>query len=99
MFDTARAEEIRRLQDRIRGMQRTRLADRTLPAASALAGLWPGGALTVGGRYVVDGSTTLALARLREPSRAASPCAVVGMPDLRVDAAAAAGIDLERPVL
>lgn len=99
MFDTARAEEIRRLQDRIRGMQRTRLADRTLPTAPALAGLLPGGALTVGGSYVVDGSTTLALALLREPSRAGSWCAVVGMPDLGVEAAATAGIELERLVL
>lgn len=99
MFDTARAEEIRRLQARIRGMQRTRLADRTLPTSPALAGLLPGGALEAGGSYVVEGSTTLALALLREPSRAGSWCAVVGMPDLGVEAAVAAGIELERLVL
>ncbi|HET8626971.1 MAG TPA: S-layer homology domain-containing protein, partial [Thermomicrobiales bacterium] len=68
MFETARADEIRRLQDRIRGMQRTRLADRTLPTSHALAEL------------------------LREPSRAGAWCAVVGMPDLGIEAAAAAGI-------
>lgn len=99
MFESARAEEIRRLQDRIRGMQRTRLADRTLPTSPALAGLLPGGALAAGGSYVVDGSMTLALSLLREPSRAGSWCAIVGVPDLGVEAAAAAGIELERLVL
>ncbi|QNO38717.1 hypothetical protein H4J02_06960 [Protaetiibacter sp. SSC-01] len=99
MFETARAEEIRRLQDRIRGMQRTRLADRTLPTSEALAELLPEGALAAGGSYVVDGSTALALELLREPSRAGSWCAVVGVPDLGLEAAAAAGLDLERLVL
>jgi hypothetical protein len=99
MFDTARAEEIRRLQDRIHGMQRTRLADRALPTSSALAGLLPGGALAAGGSYVVDGSTMLALELLRQPSRAGSWCAVVGVPDVGVEAAAAAGIELERLAL
>jgi len=99
MFDTARADEIRRLQDRIRGMQRTRLADRTQPTSAALAGVLPGEALAAGGSYVVEGSTALALELLREPSRAGSWCAVVGVPDLGVEAAAAAGLDLERLVL
>jgi hypothetical protein len=99
MFETARAEEIRQLQDRIRGMQRTRLADRTLPTSPALAGVLPGGALAAGGSYVVEGSTALALELLREPSRAGAWCAIVGVPDLGVEAAAAAGIDLERLVL
>jgi hypothetical protein len=94
-----RAERIRELQDRIRGMQRTRLADRTLPTSAALAELLPGGALAAGGSYVVEGSTALALELVREPSRAGSWCAVVGMPDLGVEAAAAAGIDLDRLVL
>lgn len=99
MFDTARAEQIRSLQDRIRGMQRARLADRTLPTSAALADLLPERALAAGGSYVVDGSTALALELLREPSRAGSWCAVVGVPDLGVEAAAAAGLDLERLVL
>jgi hypothetical protein len=99
MFETARADEIRRLQDRIHGMQRTRLADRTLPTSTALAELLPGGALVAGGGYVVDGSTALALELLREPSRAGAWCAVVGVPDLGVEAAAAAGVELDRLVL
>lgn len=99
MFDPARTDEIRRLQDRIHGMQRTRLADRALPTSAALAELLPEGALAAGGSYVVDGSTALALELLREPSRAGAWCAVVGVPDLGIEAAAAAGIELERLVL
>ncbi|PZQ91641.1 MAG: hypothetical protein DI534_01320 [Leifsonia xyli] len=99
MFDTGRAEEIRRLQDRIRGMQRTRLAERALPTSAALAALLPEGALAAGGSYVVEGSTALALELLREPSRSGAWCAVVGMPDLGLEAAAAAGLELERLVL
>jgi hypothetical protein len=99
MFEATRADEIRRLQDRISGMQRTRLADRTLPTSAALAGVLPGGALAAGGSYVVDGSTALALELLREPSRAGAWCAIVGVPDLGVEAAAAAGIELDRLVL
>jgi len=99
MFDTARAEEIRLLQQRIAGMQRTRIPDRTLPTSEALAELLPGGGLVVGSGYVVEDSTALALELLREPSRAGSWCAIVGMPDLGVEAAASAGIELDRLAL
>lgn len=100
MFEQAsRAEEIHALQERIRGMQRTRLDIRTLPTSAALAELLPHGALVAGDGYVVEGSTALALELLREPSRAGSWVAIVGVPDLGVEAAAAAGVDLDRLVL
>jgi len=100
MFDQAsRAEQIHALQERIRGMQRTRLEVRTLPTSAAVAELLPQGALAAGESYVVEGSTALALELLREPSGAGSWVAVVGMPDLGVEAAAAAGVDLDRLVL
>lgn len=100
MFEQAsRAEQIHALQERIRGMQRTRLDTRTLPTSAALAELLPEGALAAGDSYVVEGSTALALELLREPSRAGSWCAVVGMPDLGVEAASAAGLELDRLVL
>ena len=44
-------------------------------------------------------STTLALGLLQGPSAAGAWCAVVGMPDLGVEAAAGLGIDLDRLVL
>ena len=100
MFEQAsRAEQIHALQERIRGMQRTRLDTRTLPTSATLGELLPEGALAAGDSYVVEGSTALALELLREPSRAGSWCAIVGIPDLGVEAASAAGLDLDRLVL
>lgn len=94
-----RADTIRELQARIRGMQRNRLDTRAIPTHEALADLLPGGALAAGGRYQVAASTTLALALLQGPSAAGAWCAIVGVPDLGVGAAAGLGLDLERLVL
>jgi len=93
------ADVVRELQARIRGMQRTTLDTRALPTHPALAELLPGGALAAGGVYAVDNSTTLALGLLQGPSAAGSWCAIVGVPDLGVEAAAGLGLDLERLVL
>jgi len=103
MFELAEAtppgELVSELQSRIRSMQRSRLDTRELPTIPALSELLPGGALAAGNAYAVDDSTMLALGLLLGPSRAGSWCAVVGMPDLGVEAAAGLGIDLERLVL
>ena len=80
-----KAQVIRDLQARIRGMQRNRLDTRAIPTHPALADLLPGGALAAGGRYQVAASTTLALALAQGPSAAGAWCAVVGMPDLGVE--------------
>ncbi len=96
---TGTADVVRELQARIRGMQRTTLDTRALPTHPALGELLPGGALAAGGVYAVDNSTTLALGLLQGPSAAGSWCAVVGVPDLGVEAAAGLGLDLERLVL
>lgn len=93
------AEVVRELQARIRGMQRNRIDTRALPTHPALADLLPGGALSAGSSYAVAGSTTLALALLQGASAAGAWCAVVGMPDLGLEAAAGLGIDLDRLVL
>lgn len=93
------ADVVRDLQARIRSMQRNRLDTRAIPTHAALAELLPGGALAAGGQYRVTASTTLALALLQGPSAAGAWCAVVGVPDLGVEAAAGLGIDLERLVL
>lgn len=94
-----RSEVVRDLQARIRSMQRNRLDTRAIPTHPALADLLPGGALAAGGQYRVASSTTLALALLQGPSAAGAWCAVVGLPDLGVEAAAGLGVDLERLVL
>jgi membrane protein implicated in regulation of membrane protease activity len=90
---------VRELQARIRRMQRNKLDTRELPTNPALADLLPGGALAAGSAYSVPDSTTLALALLQGPSAAGAWCAVVGMPDLGIEAAAGLGIDLDRLVL
>jgi hypothetical protein len=95
----SRPEVVRELQERIRGMQRRTLDTRELPTHPALGDLLPGGALAAGSAYAVAGSTTLALALAQGPSAAGSWCAVVGVPDLGVRAAAGLGIDLDRLVL
>lgn len=93
------SDVVRELQARIRRMQRNKLDTRELPTNPALADLLPGGALAAGSAYSVIDSTTLALGLLQGPSAAGAWCAVVGMPDLGVEAAAGLGIDLERLVL
>ncbi len=94
-----RNEVVRELQARIRRMQRNKLDTRDLPTNPALAELLPGGALAAGSAYSVIDSSILALSLLQGPSAAGAWCAVVGMPDLGVEAAAGLGIDLERLVL
>jgi len=93
------SDVVRELQARIRRMQRNKLDSRELPTNPALADLLPGGALAAGSAYSVIDSTTLALGLLQGTSAAGAWCAVVGMPDLGVEAAAGLGIDLERLVL
>ena len=70
-----------------------------LPVAGPLAGLLPDGGLRRGSTVAVCGSTSLLLAVLAEASRAGSWCALVGLPDLGVQAAAEAGVDLARTAL
>jgi hypothetical protein len=93
------AQQVRELQERIRSMQATKLDTRSLPTDDALARLLPGGALKQGAAYSVVGSTSLAMALLTAASEAGSWCAVVGVPDFGIEAAAGMGIELERLVL
>ena len=93
------ASQVAELQARIRGMQTTRIDSHGLPTSPGVAELLPGGVLRAGAAYSVLESTTLALALLAGPSAAGAWCGVVGVPSLGVEAAAAAGIDLNRLVL
>ncbi|HEV2086985.1 MAG TPA: hypothetical protein VGR21_01610, partial [Cryptosporangiaceae bacterium] len=78
----------------------TTLTDRgaqsLLPVPTALASLFPAGGLRRGSALAVTGSTSLLLSLLGAASAAGSWCAVVGMPELGVVAAAEAGVALER---
>ena len=89
------------LAERIRPS--TPVAGRTLPVPRALAPLFPGGSLRRGTTTTVrgqpgHGATTLALALLAGASATGSWCAVVGLPDPGVVAAAGLGLDLRRVV-
>lgn len=88
------AGEIDRLRERMQRMQGG-VPRRPLPTHPALGGLVQ---LRTGGSYEVD-SATLALALMAGPSQAGEWCAVVGVPDFGVEAAAEVGIDLGRTVL
>ena len=92
-------ERITSLRSRVAEMESTRVDTEGLPTAEALAPLLPGGAIRVGGSYAVQESVLLAITMLQAASAAGAWCAVVGVPSFGVEAAAAAGIDLERLVL
>ncbi|WP_345062671.1 hypothetical protein [Leifsonia kafniensis] len=87
------------LQERIQGMQATKLSTTALPTLPALADILPGGALREGAAYSIDGSTTLVMALLAGPSQSGAWCGVVGLPNFGAEAATRFGIDLERLVL
>jgi len=75
--------------------------DGSLPLVAGLADLFPEGGLRRGSTVVVGGrsfpgTTSLALALLSGPCAGGSWCAVVGVPDLGLVAAAQLGLDLGR---
>jgi hypothetical protein len=94
-----RARTVEQLQARISAMQATGLGVRTLPTRPELAPLLPGGALKAGAAYAVPDSLTLAMLLMAGPSAAGGWCAVVGVPDFGIEAAAGFGVDLDRLVL
>ena len=98
-LSVAKVDEVRELQARIRAMQSTKLDSRALDTSPTAAGLLPGGALKTGVAYSIEGSTSLAMALMAGPSAAGAWCGVVGVPSFGSEAAASAGIDLERLAL
>ena len=80
-------------------MQATTLGRRSLPTASAVAPLLPGGALRTGVAYAAPGSLALAMLLLAGPSAAGAWCGVVGIPEFGAEAAGELGIVLDRLVL
>ena len=72
--------------------------ERVCPAPPVLAPLLPGGGWKPGCAYDVSSMALLA-ALLAAPSREGSWCAVVGLPEQGVEAAAMAGVRLDRLVL
>lgn len=95
----SRAGEVLRLRREISRMQRRRSEHALLPLDPSLAALLPEEGLQTGTAYTVSPSPSLVLALLSAASKKGHWCAVVGMPTLGVEAAAAFGIDLARLIL
>jgi hypothetical protein len=76
-----------------------RVRQQPFPVPPALAGLLPGGGLLPGSAYCLGEAGALLLALLAEPSREGTWCGVVGLPEFGVEAAARAGIALDRVAL
>ncbi|MEZ7756897.1 hypothetical protein O5Y58_15380 [Microbacterium paraoxydans] len=94
-----RAGEVLRLRREISRMQRRRSEHTLLPLDPAFAALLPEEGLQTGTSYTVSPSPALVLALLSASSGRGHWCAVIGMPTLGVEAAAAYGIDLSRLIL
>lgn len=92
----ARLESVRRVQSDVRWAGAR--SDRALPVPPALSGLLPGGGLLPGSVYSVSPGLLL-LALLAEPSREGSWCGVIGLPELGIEAADQAGLNLDRVAL
>lgn len=92
-----RLDQVRALQARVRQIEDTRTVE-THPVLPALEPLFPRG-LRAGATYAVDESTALAMSLMAGASGAGSWCGVVGVPEFGAEAAAAAGVALERTVL
>lgn len=87
------------LRSRIDKMQGAKLGEKRVPTHPVIASLLPEGSLYAGSVYQVHDSMSLLQAMLAGPSLAGGWCAVVGMPNFGIEAAAAAGIDLDRLLL
>jgi hypothetical protein len=90
---------LRQLGERVRPLSAA--AERTLPVPPALAELLPQGALVRGSTVATAGTvaTSLALALAGPATVAGSWCAVVGVADLGLVAAAELGVDLGRTLV
>lgn len=94
-----RLADVHALRSKLERMQGPRLGAPAIPVHPLLADLLPGRGLQPGWVYSVPSSPSLLLALLATPSHAGSWTAAIGMPDLGVEAAALAGVALERLVL
>lgn len=95
------ASTVDRLHDLIERQDAAPAATR-LPVHPSLSQAFPEG-LRSGSGYALQGTTSgvtsVALALLAGPSQQGSWCAVVGLPDLGIEAAADLGVDLTRLIL
>lgn len=98
LAELPRTELLARLRAQV-AVKEARIRQVPFPVHQALADLLPDGGLKPGSAYSLSGAGALLLALLAEPSREGHWCAVVGMPDFGAEAAAHAGVALDRLAL
>ncbi|WOP17560.1 hypothetical protein [Raineyella sp. LH-20] len=76
-----------------------RAPQRVFAVPSGLSGLLPDAGLRSGSAYTLDTAGALLFALLAEPSRAGAWCGLVGLPEVGAEAAAQAGVVLDRLAL
>ncbi|HEY3409143.1 MAG TPA: hypothetical protein VGK53_13305 [Propionicimonas sp.] len=98
LAELPRTELLARLRSQV-AVKEGRIRQTPFPVHPELAALLPDGGLKPGSAYSISGAGALLLALLAEPSREGYWCGVVGMPDFGAEAAAHAGVDLDRLAL
>jgi hypothetical protein len=98
LAELPRTELLARLRAQV-AVKEARIRQTPFPVHPELAALLPDGGLKPGSAYSLSGAGALLLALLAEPSREGYWCGVVGMPDFGAEAAAHAGVDLDRLAL
>lgn len=98
LAELPRTELLARLRAQV-AVKEARIRQAIFPVHPDLAALLPDGGLKPGAAYSLTGAGALLLALLAEPSREGHWCGVVGMPDFGAEAAASAGVALDRLAL
>jgi hypothetical protein len=98
LAELPRTELLARLRAQV-AVKEARIRQTPFPVHPELAALLPDGGLKPGSAYSLSGAGALLLSLLAEPSREGYWCGVVGMPDFGAEAAAHAGVDLDRLAL
>ena len=98
LAELPRTELLARLRAQV-AVKEARIQQAPFPVHPELAALLPDGGLKPGSAYSLTGAGALLLALLAEPSREGHWCGVVGMPDFGAEAAALAGVALDRLAL
>jgi hypothetical protein len=99
MRERAEKADVAQLRAQLERVQGRKLDAPVLPVHPALADLLPGRGLRPGGVYSVSGAMSLLFGLLARPSQDGSWCAMVGMPEVGVEAAERLGVDLGKLVL
>ena len=95
----AQTAEVMRLRTQIGQMQRRTAQADALPVVGALSPLFPSGGLRPGAAYALPDSPSLLFALAGRSSQDGAWCALIGTPDLSLEAAAGYGVSPDRVAL